>query len=278
MTGSELFDDCPDQVDDAGWTHATLNKDGPDVGTYAGDRDNYTALHELAKSYAVNQTKQEWCRYLNLLKNEFGDPVEGFNKVSIPMALWVDENGSPHPSDIPCASSPYNQTGNIELNISIENITVLNDYTVGGPGDLNLAFVLYTENLDNSVRTEVGPVQVDSGSSWPSDQLPSSLNICIDRNDTTVVATVQGWGDSQARPPSDDPVYQDLKTRLSGVFNKYVEFTDSSGNKDKWPSDYGLYGVTTSANGARWQTGDPVTIGSGNIQVTFVASGHSGCF
>ena len=97
------------------------------------------------------------------------------------MALWVDEKGIPHPSGTPCASEPYNQTGDIELNISIDNLTVLNDYTVPGPGDLNLAFVLYTENLNNSVRTQTGPVPVESGNSWPSDRLPSSLNICINR-------------------------------------------------------------------------------------------------
>jgi hypothetical protein len=294
-----LSDRCPEGTE--GWNHAQLNKDDPNHDDYRGDLALYPALHEEAKALATAQTAHEWCRYLNLLKS---DPNYGFEAVSIPMALWVDKLGYPHPQETPCAgdssetlpeeeeddASGSNETptqeqagggivlppdilgggvvipedevggifrghGSMEVTVSINSVTVLDDGDEGSPGELNLAFVLYTGDLKRSVRTEVGMIVVDTGVTIGSTiHVPKSvatpLHICLNPSDT-LLTTVQGWDDD-----NDDATYH-------GKFDS---------------ADQTLEGVTTiSSSDTGFGQGIPKTVSSGNIEVTFETSVDSGC-
>ena len=70
------------------WEHAKLNKDDNEEDNYQGDITSYNEMYQNARRLSVFQTNHEFCRYLNLLKSD----SEIFDKVSIPIALWLDQD------------------------------------------------------------------------------------------------------------------------------------------------------------------------------------------
>ena len=245
-------DHCPGAVQK--WNHDQLNKDGDTPRKYAGQI--YETMHSRAKDLAKTQTAHEWCRYLNLLKS---DPTKGYPAVSVPMALWVDKDKSPHPAGTACKKDVLD--GGKSAIVSISGIKVINDMDDGNnPGDLNLDFVLYTGDMGRSVRTQVGPLEVQSGANWPAQKLPPSLTMCLQSSDT-LVATVQGWDDEakNLKGEFNGAVYSDIYDYASGDYQLVA------------PADATLKGVTYAASGPTFGHGIH-TITSGNIEVTFQIS------
>jgi hypothetical protein len=155
---------CPHELQ--GWGHDLLNKDDSSPGTqgegnYGGDLASYTYFYEQAQALAAAQTRHEWCRYLNLLKL---DPVYGFEAVSIPMALWVKEDGNPHlPAANPERAPKERYAGNIGLTISISSILVKDDSDSGNdPGELKLGFYNLCRRLEKfwQNRSWTGPDRI----------------------------------------------------------------------------------------------------------------------
>ena len=245
-------DDCPTAVES--WKHDQLNKDAPTRRDYAGHMNihPYTEMHNRAVALAVDQTEQEWCRYLNLLKSRYG-----YESVSIPMALWVDEDKSPHPEGTPCQPS---ELGDKSLTVMISNIKIINDLDDGSnPGDYKLVFALYTGDLKRSVRTQTTIVEGESGRLWPSDKLPQSLTMCLKPTDT-LVATVQGWDEENVG-------------NLRGVLNQAIY----EGDYLVADADQVIRGVTGAVLGPDFGQGIH-TLTSDNIEVTFkISQMFSGC-
>ena len=248
--GYKLGDHCPSATQ--AWNHNQLNKDGDTPRKYAGQI--YQTMHKRALDLATSQTAQEWCRYLNLLKS---DPAKGFPAVSIPMGLWVDKNGSPHPTGTQCSQT---ELGTKSVIVTISNIKVINDLDDdNNPGDLNLDFVLYKGDLGRSVRNEVGFVEVQSGANWPSQKLPSSLTMCLKPSDT-LVATVQGWDDEANTLKGElNPAIYDTTYNVDGGYSLKV------------PADTTLKGVTFAVPGPTFGQGVH-RLTSENIEVTFQIS------
>jgi hypothetical protein len=269
-------DACPWELQ--AWNHGQLNKDGENPGDYRGDLALYGVFHNETKKLAVDQVRHEWCRYLNLLKS---DPDYGLPAVSVPMALWVREGASPHLPSANSACAPR-EGGSIEMRISISSIRVIDDIDSGNdPGDLNLAFGIYTDDLRRSARTEVGPVEIESGTSgsdWPADKLPSSLSMCLSPSDT-LVATVQGWDDEGVNFYFQSPfgTFESvllIPPETSGVFNGAIDHYLSD---MPLQADATLQGVTTFALPSSWLMDPSHTIRSDNIEVTFEASSRAFC-
>lgn len=211
-----LFDDCPDETKDL--RHPQLNKDHRYLTTgdhYVGDVNHRPDLFDQAESLAEKQTQMEWCRYLTSLKDM--DP--SFTKVSIPMALWVDNGKSPHPPGTPCAPPSIPPVGihpQIERKVTVTDVTMVDDTDSGqDAGDLNLAFALYNSNLKSSVRTQAGQSQVVSPGHWPQAELPGSLSMCVSPEDT-IIATLQGW-DDDPKISSGPGTLEKTDTLLKGV-------------------------------------------------------------
>jgi hypothetical protein len=209
-------DKCPKELWTK-WNHDFLNKDEYSNEKYKGGTTRYVEMHKRAMQLASNQTVQEWCRYLNLLKSQ--DP--SFQKVSVPMGLWVDWSSYPHPKGTQCSSG--GSQGSIPVKITVRSINVINDGDRGddGPGELNLDFVLYTSDFTRSVRNEVGELEINSGSNYPHEWLPQPLSMCLKTTDT-LIATIQGW-DNDNYPPyqydKEDTTLQGITTVLKPPFN-----------------------------------------------------------
>lgn len=128
---------------------------------------------EEAFDSAVAQTEHEWCRLLNMTRDQ-----KSFNAASIPMALWVTKddppNATPHPAGTACAPE-HKRDIDLRLTISVE--------TQGRRDNPNLSFVAYTGDFRQSVRTLIRANKADA-----------SLDICLNRDDT-LVTTLWGWSD-----------------------------------------------------------------------------------
>ncbi|MDJ0662172.1 MAG: PEP-CTERM sorting domain-containing protein [Crocosphaera sp.] len=185
-------------------------------GATLGAEDDLTTLHkdraartnfQAAFDAAINQTEHEWCRMLHLTKDKFG-----FAGSSIPMALWVDPSGSPHPTSTACSTTG---TGTQSVQVTIKSIKVLNDTDPdkGDRGELNFPFVLYRKDFTKSVRTnpEVHSISVESGNHVPKAALPAPLTLDLN-NLNDLVITLQAWDDEDPNPENPDP-------SLDGTFN-----------------------------------------------------------
>lgn len=124
---------------------------------------------------AIAQTEHEWCRLLNLTRDQGGFPAS-----SIPMALWVSRDdrpySTPHPLGTACAPE---RKGPIHLRLNIEA------EVLGSASNPSLSFVAYTDDFRQSVRKL---------SRW-STEMSGTLDICLNPTDT-LVTTLQGWEDS----------------------------------------------------------------------------------
>jgi len=96
-----LPDQCPDLV---AISHGDLNKDEP----YFGKED----LFNNAKNLAIEQTKHEWCRLVNILKNNTSsDTVKNiFNSWLVDPEITLPGCSNEPPNGIPNALQPYSLT------------------------------------------------------------------------------------------------------------------------------------------------------------------------
>jgi hypothetical protein len=126
------------------------------------------------------------------------------------------------------------EDGNLRVTVTPSIIHIEDDLDdEDNPGELNLAFVLYTGDFKQSVRNQVGPVNVRSPGDWPLDKLPAPLSMCLNPSDNLVV-TFQGWDDDDVDPafkgkfnyvhygpdpvgPSPPPVVVEADQTLRGV-------------------------------------------------------------
>jgi hypothetical protein len=173
----------------AGFTHDELNKDGPSPG---GSHH----LHPEARALAVLQTSYEWCRLV------YKAGLEGVD--GLLLALWVSPDGSPHPPNTPFAAatnpSPSDPTRGLkEITVTVESVKVLHsgDSDNHEPGEVNLSLVVYDSPYDfhRSVRSEVGPINVNSGEFVPAVDLPAPLTLCLDSSDLGFTVALHGWDD-----------------------------------------------------------------------------------
>jgi hypothetical protein len=143
-------------------------------------------FHRAAATMATAQTRHEWCRLLHLTwaKN-------GAAGASVLMGLLVHPERSPHPAGTPCAEGA---PGPIEITIRVSRIRVLNDKEDDGPGQINFAFALFTEDFRHSTRTQTREIRLDSNAQVHPVDLPKPLTLCL-RPTSRVVATVQAWED-----------------------------------------------------------------------------------
>jgi Thrombospondin type 3 repeat len=255
-TGIQGGDDCPDEL--IGYNHDQLNKDDPvqdGSDDYAGDLSLYSVYFTLAETRAIYQTNHEFCRFLNLMST-----TTDYGKASILMGLWVEDNIY-YSLYSPCGLPGL--VGDRTVTVTPEYINIRNDTDLGNdPGDLNLAFTVYTSDFKKSVRTQVGMEHVPEGL-WPSAKLPSPLRMCVSHLDT-IVATIQGWDDEQ--PPH--PEYE-------GIFNGHHGDVHAPGTIVK--SDTPLKGVTTIVNLATQHL--PLGTGgtSNDMEVRFHITATQGC-
>ncbi|MCA2656844.1 PEP-CTERM sorting domain-containing protein [Microcystis sp. M061S2] len=191
-------------------------------GATIGHGDGFSAIDDLttmnkdtnvrtnyAQAYgaAAVQTETEWCRMLNLTASRLG-----FAGSSIPMALWVDPNGNPHPGGTACAISQ----GSKSVQVSIKSIKVLNDTDPFGAGELNFPFVLYRKDFTKSVRTEVNSISVSSGNFVPKTFLPLPLTLDLN-NLNDLVITLQAWDDDDGSDAVFDNISIDPDDVLKGI-------------------------------------------------------------
>jgi len=200
----KLGDDCPSETQR--WEHPELNKDDPNPDNYKGDLSKYGLLVVKAKSFAVDQTNHEFCRYLNLVKSSYG-----YQKASIVMGLWVEDADSMKFTELsPCHPQ---ENGDTKVKVSIKSIKINNDNDDGSnPGDLNLKFVLYSGDFRQATGQKTERVIISSGTQWPEDKLPGPLTMCVDST-VPLIATVQGWDDEG--------------TPLPGIFNPETGSADA---------------------------------------------------
>lgn len=174
MSGKEFnpFQSCPSPLE---MHHDELNK------------DNITRpLHDLASEMSIAQTAHEWCRLLHLDRDQYG--IAG---AAVPMGLLVDMDGSPHPQGTACAELP---PGPIEVVVSVNAITALDDHDDEDRGELNYVLTLFTDDFRRSVRSQTPTLFLESGEAAPESWLPDTLSMCVESTDR-IVATVQGWED-----------------------------------------------------------------------------------
>jgi hypothetical protein len=229
ISGTEpgvIFQSCPVEIphDDDGRIlglnkdNITRTKDGSSFIPAPGD-DRWGDFGYLrARDLAVEQTSHEWCRLLTLMRDR-----EGFAGASVPMGLWVapqadacapGQHCSPHPAGSACGPLP---AGPIEVTVSVPSIRVLNDRDGNdSPGELNLVFTLYTDDFHRSARTQTGTLRIRSGAQVPHGDLPNSLSLCLDP-DETLVATLQGWDDDDDDPARRATIDQGDDEILRGV-------------------------------------------------------------
>lgn len=167
-----------------GMDHDSLNKDNIN-----------RQWHLEAQLLATNQTRHEWCRLLHLAASDTYD----FGTASVLMGLLVEPGESPHIEGTACSEKP---PGNIDVTVSVDRITVLNDNDSGSAGELNFAFTLYTGDFRRSIRSQAANVIVDSDNAdndVPDSGLPEPLTLCVSSEDE-IIATVQGWEDDALDP------------------------------------------------------------------------------
>jgi hypothetical protein len=229
-------DNCPDNVS---VSHGDLNKDTPDINP---------GLHNLARELATQQTRQEWCRLLNLSNAQWG--IAGPAAL---LGLWVSPNGVPHPEGTPCAAPET--PGPIEVVASVDKIEVVHDLDSNASGELNFVSLIFTSNFRQSARSEVAhSLSIEDGGVIPSDdyskdELPKPVRLCVQKSDTVAVS-LQAWDDDGA---SDR------------------EFENPT-NIDE--GDEPLDGVTLSLSGPNFSTSGQI-VSSDDLKVTFTVSTNS---
>jgi hypothetical protein len=143
-----------------------------------------------AYNSAVVQTQFEWCRLLNLLKDNAGD----YHSASIPMALWVqdDEPGdasTPHPFGSACrVDTSSGVKGPIGVTVSVPAMQRATDL---GPFPVVSSFVTYSGDFKDSSRTRSAPMVLDDD---VVTNPVSARTLCLSASDTLAM-TVQGWID-----------------------------------------------------------------------------------
>lgn len=165
--------------------HHVLNKD---------DAEDH--LFHVARSLAIAQTRQEWCRLLNQLKTAYG-----WNGVTVPLGLWVrpgEQYGAPGNQ----CGAVTNTHGVLELGapiervrVSVQNMRVLNDRTPRGPGELNFVLGVSDGAFRGSVRSQSGPFRQGPGRVPPS-RFPASASLCMDPQ-RDLVTFLTGWADGE---------------------------------------------------------------------------------
>jgi hypothetical protein len=170
--------ECLSQLAVGHWGSPGLHKDEP-------GRPN----HEAARELGLRQTQHEWCRALHLAKDSAG----GYAAASVPMGLWVDPGGYPHPGGSRCAGPRH---GQYTVTVALDSVRVRDDSDPFGNGEINLNLVAYRDDFTDSARRHAGPVSLSSGSQVPGGtlgSLPVTLSCVSDP--AQVVTTVQGWDD-----------------------------------------------------------------------------------
>lgn len=222
---SPLNDDCADPIT---VLHSELNK----------DEDSRTGF-AAARGLAVEQTKHEWCRLLNLLQSE-----KGVGGASLAMELWTDAQHSPHPDGTPCAKAP---AGSTQVTISLDKLHINDDTDGGGTGELNFVLGAYTTDFKRSAQHDsAGAFDYGDGADVAANDLPAPITLCVDPSDT-VAMTAQGWDD-------DEP----------GIGGNGV-YDDVEGSEDE-----PLRGPTMSLSGD-FSPGQH-TVSGGNLNATFTVS------
>jgi hypothetical protein len=168
-----------------GSARSELNKDNPDAAP---------TRYPLARALARQQSRYEWCRFMNLAGQEGSDGMA--------MALWVREDASPHPPGTPCSAD--DGTGPWGVTVSVVEVQVENDgdSEEEAPAEINLSLALYDmpSTFYRSVKSKSGPVPADDdGTDGPSilsgTDVPEPVTMCVaaDRPDFRVA--LHGWDD-----------------------------------------------------------------------------------
>ena len=210
-------DDCLDSIH---FEHDEMNKD-------TADRPG----HAAARSLAVRQTTQEWCRLLHMLDDKYGAAGP-----ATAMGLWLSNDGSPHPAGTSCASRPG---GPVEVTVHASSARVLEDEDDLGAGEINLRTILFTRDLQLSARSQSPRQTIDA----PADVTPPpDVRLCVNATDNLAV-TMQGWddddeGDGSAGIPGeiddegidDDDAFAGVTFELGEATGAEGTFTKSSAN------------------------------------------------
>jgi len=91
--------------------------DGPE---HLNKDDSSRPGYHAAENLAVRQAQHEWCRLLSLLNDKYG-----YAGSSVPMGLWVNPNGYPHPQASACG--PRLRKGEHNITVSLNHIKILDD-------------------------------------------------------------------------------------------------------------------------------------------------------
>ncbi len=224
---SNSSDHCPDNVT---LSHGDLNK----------DKESHPR-HQEARDLAVQQVRHEWCRLLNISKDQYG-----LNGPATLLGLWVLPNGNPHPQGTPCAPGT---AGPVEVIATVKSIHVKNDTDPNQAGELNFVSLIFTGNFDQSARSDAAnSTSINDGEDVDSGDFPNAVRLCVDNTDTVAIS-LQGWDDDGA-------------LALDGEFENPLGLIEG---------DEALDGATLTLNGPNFSTGTHIAT-SDDLDVTYTIS------